>query len=329
MKTKNLLFGILYLLIFLQFEIIYSQNYRNPKAYIEDFEKNEAFVKESLIEYSSSIIYGYKNTRTQSTLERIYFKLEAINSNLIKNDIGYLGDTSLKDAFLKMNSCTITLLKNKSLRLNDYDYLKTLDFPEILNYFTTRKQDIIDYYALIVDYTNCKRIFCKKNNVITDRYFNKKNLFEYDAHQSLIFFKLSVLDAKLSDLLLTTDYNNTSKCVFYLNQICYETQEETEKYKKVHIDHSLNNVNIEYIDFLLQQNQILIPMYKDYMQISTELNNAKEDKNILVEDFNEKVKSFNFLKNTFFDNLYNIQIKKKDIVDKWYNQKWLFLKNNL
>jgi len=333
MKLKYSIYGFVYLLVFLQSGEIQSQNYRTPTAYMDDFEKNESYVKESLIEYSTSVLYNYKDSRTNSTLERIYKKLEAINTNLIKNDIGYLGDTSLRDAFLKMNNSTITQLKNKSLRLNDIEDKKSLDFSEIIRCFAIRHQEIVNYYSIIVDYSNCKRIFSKKNKIETDRYFNNKNLFEYDAHQSLIFFKLNVLDAKLCDLLLTTDAENVSKCIFYLNQVCEESKIQTEKYKKIYIDHSLNNANIEYITFLVYQNEKLIPLYKDYIQIVNKLNILKKNLNnkneIEIENYNEEVRLLNSSKNTFFDSYNSIQIQKKELIDKWQKLKSNFYKKNL
>ena len=83
--------------------------------------KNELFVKESLMEYSLAIMDASSDVRIETTLEKIYNKLENINLNLLKNDIG-IGDnnskdTGLRDAFIKLNVKTITLLKNKSLKL--------------------------------------------------------------------------------------------------------------------------------------------------------------------------------------------------------------------
>lgn len=333
MKPKILLFCTLFSVVFLNFEISFSQNYRSPKAYIKDFEKNEDYVKQSLTEYSTAVINQYQDSRVQSTLERIYLKLENINSNLVKNDHGYQGDTTLRDTFLKMNTSTISLLKNKSLRFDDYDSQKKLDFTDILICFNTRQQDITNYYALIIDYTICKRNFSKKYNVVTDLFFFKKKLFEYDAHQSLIFFKLNVLGSKLDDLLLTTDINNVSKCIYFLNQVCEESLEETDKYKKVFIDQSLNNANIELIQFLTQQEGTLIPLYIDYMQNLSEFKNIKEESNknnnISIEKYNQKVRQLNASKNIFFTNFDENQVQKKAILDKWYVLKCNFIKRNL
>jgi hypothetical protein len=329
MDSKYLILSVFFIISLLKIEIVQSQNYRNANAYVFDFEKNESYVEECLIDYSSTIIYGLKDTRTQATLERIYSKLEAINTNLSKNDIGYLGDISLRDSFLKMNRCTITLLKNNSLRLTDYDYQKTLDFKEIFRNFSIKKQDIINYYSIILDYTNCKRSFCKKNNVTTKRYFTKKNLFEYDAHQSLFFFKLNVLDAKLCDLLLTTDTENVDKCLSYIYQVCNEILVETEKYKKINVDHSLNNANIRLIEFLINQNENLIPLYKEYILTLNEFRVVKSKNDIPVEFYNEKVRFLNKTKNKFYSNFNSYQAEKKELIENWYQIKSDFLKNNL
>ncbi|MBP8157979.1 MAG: hypothetical protein KAX93_06350 [Flavobacterium sp.] len=329
MDSKHLLLNLLLVFFSLQSVRVNAQNYRNAQAYIDDFEKNESYVNEYLIEYSSSIIYRYKDARTQATLERIYEKLEAINNNLYKNDIGFQGDMSLRDSFLKMNTYTITLLENSSLRLTDYDLQKTQAFSEIFECFDKRKQDIINYYSLILDYNNCKRNFSKRNNLKNVRYFVKKNLFEYDAHQSLFFFKMNVLDAKLCDLLKTTDTKNTTECALYLNQVCEEVLIETEQYKKVHIDHSLNNANIGLIQFLTMQNESLIPKYINYMQALKEFKVVKANSDTSIELYNEKVRILNRTKNIFYDNFNEIQTEKKELIEKWYKIKSNFLKKNL
>ena len=328
MKFNFISRGLLLITCLLDLGNMYSQNYRNAQAYLDDFEKNEFYVQESLIEYSSSVIYDYKDPRKLATLERIYNKLEAINSNLVKNDIGYKGDTSMRDLFLIMNTYTIDVLKNSSLRLTDYDQAKKLDYPEIFNCFATRKQDIIEYYSLILNYNNSKKSFCKRNNIKTDRYFCSKNLFEYDAHESLFFFKANVLDAKLCDYLLTTEIDNVTKSMCYLNDVCEDNLLETEKYLKVYINHSLNNANIEFNKFLLKQNEILLPLYSNYMQALDEFKLAKMNKTTTIESYNQKVKTLNRTKNEFFDNFNNIQVQKKALVDNWTVIKSNFLRKN-
>ncbi len=332
---SNFSLSIFLLLFFLfsQSSSLQSQNYRTAEAYISDFEKNESYVIQSLTEYSSAIINDDKASRVQATLEDIYSRLGNINTIIIKNGKGYLGDVSLRDAFLKMNRRTIMLLKNNTLKVTGYETEKNLSYPEIFSVFETRKSEIINYYSAIVDYTNAKRRFSKRNNLTQGRYFSKRNIFEYDAHQSLMFFKINVLDAKLCDLLSTTDDKNVIQCVSYLNQVCRESLIETDEYKNVNIDQSLNNANNDLITFLLAQNETLLPLYTDYIQTLSDFNNTKEslqkNENDNIEKYNEKVRQLNVTKNKFIDSFAAIQNQKKELIDNWLKIKQNYLKKNL
>ncbi|MBC7606874.1 MAG: hypothetical protein H7199_07960 [Burkholderiales bacterium] len=330
---SNLSLSIFLLLFFLQATSSHAQRYRTAEAYISDFEKNESYVIQSLTEYSSAIINDEKASRVQATLEDIYNRLGNINTIITKNGKGYLGDVSLRDAFLKMNSRTIMLLKNNTLKVTGYETEKNLSYPEIFSVFETRKSEIINYYSAIVDYTNAKRRFSKRNNLTQGRYFSKRNIFEYDAHQSLMFFKINVLDAKLCDLLSTTDDKNVIQCVSYLNQVCRESLILTDEYKNVNIDQSLNNANNDLITFLLAQNETLLPLYADYIQTLSDFNNTKEalqkNENDNVEKYNEKVRQLDMTKNKFTGSFAAIQNQKKELIDNWLKIKQNYLKKNL
>ena len=330
---SNLSLNNILLLFFLQSITLQAQSYRTAEAYISDFEKNEYYVIESLIEYSSSIINDDKASRVQATLEGIYNRLENINTIIIKNGKGYSGDISLREAFLKMNRRIVILLKSNSLKFTGYETEKNLNYSEIFNVFATRESEIINYYSAILDYSNAKHTFSKRNNLTHDRYFSKRNIFEYDAHQSLMFFKINVLDAKLSDLLNTTDDKNVIECVSYLNQVCRESLTETDEYKKVYIDQSLNIANNELITFLLAQSELLLPLYTDYIQTLADCNNTKEglqnNEKDNSEQYNEKVRQLNVTKNKFMDSFATIQNQKKELIDNWLKIKQDYLKNNL
>ena len=330
---SNLSLSIFLLLFFLQATSSHAQRYRTAEAYISDFEKNESYVIQSLTEYSSAIINDEKASRVQATLEDIYNRLGNINTIITKNGKGYLGDVSLRDAFLKMNRRTIMLLKNNTLKVTGYETEKNLSYPEIFSVFETRKSEIINYYSAIVDYTNAKRRFSKRNNLTQGRYFSKRNIFEYDAHQSLMFFKINVLDAKLCDLLSTTDDKNVIQCVSYLNQVCRESLILTDEYKNVNIDQSLNNANNDLITFLLAQNETLLPLYADYIQTLSDFNNTKEalqkNENDNIEKYNEKVRQLDMTKNKFTDSFAAIQNQKKELIDNWLKIKQNYLKKNL
>ncbi|MBC7524357.1 MAG: hypothetical protein H7239_07970 [Flavobacterium sp.] len=332
-STKTLVILTVIILSVLNVESSYSQNYRNAKAYINDFGKNELFVKESLMEYSTSIIDASPQERIEHTMERIYTKLEDINSNLMKNDIGLFGDTDLRTAFLKLNSKTVTLLKNKALKLNDYEIQSALNYPEIFKNFSYKELQISNYYSEILAYENAKREFGLKYNVLI-RAYNKKNVFEYNAYENLIFYKLNVLDDKLTDLLKGSDISKVNECINYLVSKGQDGYLKTSLYKNDFTDTSLNDANIEFINFMLKQKQEIIPLYEDYLRATADLQKIKSkfvenNELVSVDEYNLEVKKFNKSKNTFFDTVYENQIKKKDLINRWYITNSDFLKHNI
>lgn len=324
-------------LLLLACETVFAQDYRNAKAYINDFGKNELFVKESLMEYSTAIIDASPDDRVQSTLERIYTKLENINANLLKNDIGIANnkgvrDTELRDAFIKLNNKTITLLKNKSLKLNDYRVQSGLDYSEIFKNFSYKESEISKYYAEIINYESTKRDFGLKYNILI-RNYHKRNVFEYDAYQNLIFYKLNVLDDKLIQLFKYRNTDDVVECVNFMSSVAEESLIKTDLYKDDFLDRSLNDMNIEFINFMQKQNETLLPLYQKYVTVYEEFQKIKnsflESNDIIkVEDYNNEVRRYNETKNLFFDTLYEIQVKKTDLLKRWYSTNSSFLKRN-
>lgn len=333
LNCNTFVLGIAVFSFFLNTENGYAQNYRNARAYINDFGKNELFVKESLMEYSTAIIDASPDNRIQSTLERLYTKLENINVNLLRNDIGFAGDTELRNAFMNLNSKTITLLKNKSLKLNDYNIQSALDYADIFRNFAYKELEITNYYGEILKYENQKREFGLKYNIVI-RSFNKKNVFEYDAYQNLIFYKLNVLDDKLISFLKEKDTDAVQKCMDYLVEIGHESLLKTELYRDDFVDTSLNDANIEMINFMMDQKEIVLPLYELYVKTSNEFQEIKtrfnsNKSNITVEEYNAQVRRYNSVKNNFFDALYENQVKKRSLVNHWYMINSDFLRRNI
>jgi hypothetical protein len=314
-----------------------AQEYRNARAYINDFGKNELFVKESLMEYSSAIIDASPDIRIENTLEKIYTKLEDMNINLLKNDVG-IGeknnkDTELRDAFIKLNTKTITLLKNKSLKLNDYSIQSGLDYSEIYKNFSYKESEIAKYYMEILNYESIKKDFGLKYKILI-RNYNKRNVFEYNAYQNLIFYKINVLDDKLIQLLKYKSIEDVNECINFITNIAQESLIKTDIYKDDFTDTSLNNINIEFIDFILKQNEKLKPLYQEYITITLDFQKIKSkfletNTQIKIEDYNAEVRRYNNAKNLFFDELYRNQINKNEILKRWYYTNSLFLKNNI
>ncbi|WP_395064797.1 hypothetical protein [Flavobacterium sp.] len=285
------------------------------------------------MEYSTSIIDASPDDRIQNTLERIYLKLEDINVNLMSNDRGINNDTTLRDAFIKLNTKTITLLKNKSLKLNDYNAQSGLDYSEIFKNFSYKEYEISKYYSEILGYENAKKEFGLKYK-INIRNFNKINVFEYNAYQNLIFYKLNVLDDKLVQLLKYRKEDDVVECINFMTNVSQESLIKTDLFKDDFTDTSLNDANIELINFMLLQNEKLLPLYQKYVTVYDDFQKTKatfmEPNTVMkIEDYNAEVRRYNEIKNNFFNALYEIQIKKKELLNRWYFTNSQFLKNNI
>jgi hypothetical protein len=259
--------------------------------------------------------------------------LESLNENLLRNDIGIDGDTGLRDAFIQLNQKTVALLKNKSLKLNDYTFQSGLPYAEIFKNYAYKEQEIAHYYAQILRYEQSKKEFGLKYN-ITIRHYNKRNVFEYNAYQNLVFYKINILDDKLIQLLKNRNIEQVSECIHYMNTISQELKAKTIAYKNDYEDQSLIEANLEFLQFISKQNEIIFPLYQEYVAVYDTLQNTKknfleQNDNSNVEVYNAEVVRFNQIKNTFFDTLYDLQVKKSDLVNRWYVTNSLFLKNNI
>jgi hypothetical protein len=289
------------------------------------------------MEYSLAIMDASSDVRIETTLEKIYNKLENINLNLLKNDIG-IGtnnskDTGLRDAFIKLNVKTITLLKNKSLKLNDYRVQSELDYSEIYKNFSYKESEIAKYYMEILNYESSKKDFGLKHKVLI-RNHARKNVFEYNAYQNFIFYKLNVLDEKLITLFKNRNIDDVAECINFMTSTAEESLIKTDIYKDDFTDKTLNEINIEFINFMLLQNEKLKPLYDKYVTIYNDFQKIKaiylENNNqIKTEDYNAEVRRYNESKNAFSDALYENQIKKSDLLKRWYTTNGLFLKNNI
>jgi hypothetical protein len=330
---KNLYKGFLYSFFWLNVFFTTAQNYRNPKAYIADFGKSELFVKIALMEYSKSIIEANPDSRVEATMERIFIKLDDLKLNLLKNDKGVFGDTQLRDEFLNLNAKTILLLKNNTLKLNDYAVLCNYSYDDIFSAFSYKEKEIRAYYQDILKYEQFKKEFGLKYKIAI-RNYNSKNVFEYNAYQNLIFYKLNVLDDKLFTLFKLKDVEKVQECIIQMDKIIKESEFKTEDCKGQFDDESLNNRTIDLIKFFQNQNTFISKLYFDYirefdiLQIEKKIVPIDADEETIAA-FNLKVKSFNVAKNLFFDALYENQLAKKKLLDSWYVTNSTFLKNNI
>lgn len=308
-----------------------SQNYRTIEAYMDDFAKNELYVKKSLMDYSVSIVESQLHSRTKVTAVRIIEKLENINSILMTTNKGFEGNTLLRDSFIKLNQRTIDCLKNGSLILNDYDYQSTLSLPEIGENIATKESHLIAYYQELKKYEQDKKSFamCYKMHFKNNK---SKNILEYNAYQNVLFYKMNVMDEKLNYVINAKDKKGFSDCMNMITFAREEVMTKTSEYRSEYKDTSLNDANIEYANFIAGQREKLSDLFNNYVDEYNALqalkNSTQAETTKSVAAYNNTVKSYNIKKNLFYSVFNTIQITKDKMYDSWLTTNSTFLKNN-
>lgn len=315
-------------LFLLGVNFIFSQNYRNEKSYIEDFGKNELYVKESLAEYTKSVVNSNSVDRTDRTLTTIYNKLENINTVLLKTDKGLKGDLTLRDAFINLNAKTLELFKNKTLMLNDYKAMSEKSLDEIDAILKKKENDILGYYHEVSNFEKTKREFGMKYGVKI-RSFLKKNILEYNAMENFVFYKISVIDEKYIKLINENNAEEATLCLNYLKLECDNALKAIEEYNDDIADTSLNTTNKNFIEFMKNNNSILHMYFIQYDKLNQDIQKAKNNPSISDEEYNEKVRNYNAVKNIYFTQYKAVQFKKQQMVNKFYVTNSTFLKNNV
>lgn len=315
---------------------MYSQDkvtpeYRVLEAYIEDFTKNELYVKKSLIEYTNSILENQLLSRSKATSLRIIEKLKNINLIIKKNDLGYKNNILLRDSFLKMNQKTIECLNDGTLIMNDYVDQSNKNIFEINKDLKAREIALASYFEELKNYDKTKIEFGETFNLNVNT-FSGQNILEYNAFQNLLYYKINILDEKLNAIIMNLskdEYLETIKSIDLAHQ---DIIEKTDKYKNIFKDNSLNNENILFTNYILSQKKKIIPLYNDFITEYNILQNLKKlNSNTLefIEKYNQTVKSYNIKKNILFDELELAQKNKKIMADKWFAVNRAFLKNNI
>lgn len=330
---KIVLLKILFIVSFFSFEKLLAQNYRIEYAYINDFGKNEVYIKESIIEYSQSIIDNNSLDRTQAKLNATLKKLININFILEQNDKGIDGDTSLRDAFMKLNSKTIELLNSKILVLTDYQEQSELSCSEIVNTFSLKEIELKNYYNELANYENVKKEFGTKHRVII-RSASEKEVLEYNAFQNFTFYKMNVIDEKLIQLISSNNLEESTICMDFLLQTGQEELQKIEAFSTQFNDNSLGAANKQFIELLQIQKDELIPLFTEFIKIQSDFTATKKqfennDAGISVEIYNQKVRDYNNIKNAFYDKLNALQDEKSTLITNWHITNSNFLNRNL
>lgn len=322
------------LLVFF-FSVINSlaQEYKTPKAYIIDFSKNEDYVNNAMIEYSKSIIQLSPESRKVITFNKLLDKLVSINQILTTTDKGYKKDNTLKDAFINLNSKVIYYLKNDFLNLKDYEQQGLLSDEEIKVNFIKKDNSIKQFFQELKKYDSLKKKFASKYNIII-KTSNKKNVFEYNAYQNFIFYKLNVLDGKLIKAIESKYVPDIIKANESLVTESYQAIKETTQLETEYTDQTLNNASEEWIYFLLKQSDEMVKsaimffnFYNDFQKIKKET--AQSNDAITIEQYNAKVKEFNQIKNNYSALQSQFQIQKEKLRNAWFETNSKFLINNI
>ena len=331
MISNHFIFKIIYIISFLNFLNIYSQDYRNAKAYMNDFAKNELYVRKSLVDYSVSIVESQMYSRTKVTAIRIIEKLENINTILMSTNKGFEGNTLLRDSFIKLNQKTIDCLKNGSLVLNDYDYQSTLSLAEIMQNLTKKENNLITYYQELKKYEQDKKNFtlCYKLHFKNNK---AKNILEYNAYQNILFYKMKVMDEKLTSVINAKDKKGFSDCLNMITIMRGEIIAKTSEYSSEYKDTSLNDANIEYANFIASQREKLSDLFNayvdEYNSLQTLKNTTKSETSESTTTYNNAVKNYNTKKNLFYIVFNSIQTTKDKMYYSWLDTNSAFLTNN-
>ena len=262
-KNNQLLSIFLILLVSMLPNFLQAQDYRYINAYMDDFGKNEMFVKKSIMDYSVTIVESQTNTRSKATSGKIVDKL--VNMNLIMKNTnkGFENNTLLRDSFIKMNEKTIECLKNGSLILDDYDYQSTLSFAEINTNMNRKDKEMVSYYQELKNYDINKRAFGMQYNVSFKGNIGK-NILEYNANQNILFYKINVIDQKLTALIKAKDKAGFAECFNKIDALHQEAIAKTNQYRDNYKDNSMNDANVKYSNFICGQKAKLTTLFNDF-----------------------------------------------------------------
>jgi hypothetical protein len=240
---------------------------------------------------------------------------------------------SLKNALVDLNVSVIEYLKNQDNDMNDYKEQSQLSLLEIEENFKKKDLAIEVLYSKFRKYEMTKKEFGIRYNIPikNDTGFN---IYEYNTNQNLIFYKINVLDEKLLVLIDNKDVNQIKECAHLLVNTCNQSLQKTAIYKDYFSDRSLNDANITFSEFFLNQDEILIPAAIDYITFSEQFQKIKclfEENNasMTIEEYNAEVKKYNDLKNKFNYTLFSVNVNKNPLIDSWLKTNSDFLKNNI
>lgn len=323
---------ILTFVLFFQITFSNSQNYRNAVAYVNDFGRNETFINASMMEYSKTIALISPENRVNKSSTELVDKLVKLNEVLATHDKGFKNDTRLRDAMMELNTAVSVFMTSKTSDFNDYKSQSLLSIEDITENFRLKELDVEKLYQKFRNYEMVKKEFGEQYN-IPIKFYSGLNIYEYNTYQNLIFYKINVLDEKLMFAITNRDIPNIQICKNKIVEICNESLQKTKLYRDQFIDETLNSANILFSNFFLYQDITLLPITINFFQFSEQFQILKckmvvDNSFIPADDYNKQVRTYNSLKNNFYDTLYEVNAKKNTLINNWVTTNSSFLKNN-
>ena len=321
------------LIVILLPSLLFSQQYRNINAYMDDFDRNETFLKRTLNDFSASLANNNLDKRTEATSLRITSKLKRINLILANNDKGFEGNTHLRDSFIEMSNKTIECLNNGSLTLDDYAEMSKLSIKEIKDKLNFKENNLKEYYSKVLKYENAKKEFSELFN-IEIKYITDNKILEYNAKENFAFYKVNVADEKFINAVNENNFEEASMSLEFLKTLCNETTQEVNSFAENITDKSLNNANLTMIKKIEEINSTLFSYYIQFNKMSKILVTIKNDVttnpgSVTSEEYNGFIKNYNAVKDIYSNAYQNIQNDKKNLIDKWQISNSSFLKRNI
>ena len=313
--------------------LLFSQQYRNINAYMDDFSRNETFLKKTLNDFAVSIANNNLEIRSSTTSLRIISKLKRINLILTKNDKGFEGNTHLRDSFIEMSSKTIECMTNGSLTLDDYVELSKLSLNEIKDKLNFKENNLKEYYAKVLKYENAKKEFSDLFNVEI-KYITDNNILEYNAKENFAYYKVNVADEKFINAVNNNNFEEANLSLEYLKTVCSETSQQVSSIAENITDKTLNTANLAMIQKMELNDTTLFSYFTQFNKISISIENIKKDvsndpESVSAEEYNRFVTNYNAIKTIYSRAYQNIQEDKKILLDKWQITNSSFLKRNV
>jgi hypothetical protein len=157
-------------------------------------------------------------------------------------------------------------------------------------------------------------------------------VLEYNAYQNILFYKINVIDQKLSTLIKAKDKKGFAECFAAIEAMHQQSIAKTTEYKDNFKDNTMNEANIKYSNFIIDQKGKLTTLFNDFVDEYNVLQTLKKTSapqtTESITAYNEAVRNYNIKKNLFYLVFDAIQTDKKILYSSWFVTNSAFIKNN-